>query len=885
MVVLMGHELWAQPTGAQPPGGFGAPRRFQRYGVTNGVPVTQPRFGNPNNPAGSPLNPAGLPGAPGGPGAPGNAAAPGGPGTPGGPPLSSAYDASSAFASQPEEMIQPGTINFQGVDVSEVLDIYAKLVKRTLLRGPLPQAQIILNTQTPLTRTETIEALQAVLALNGISLVNIGDKFVKVLSSDQAGTAGGEIDRSGSTNIPALGSYITHVVQLKYIKPSEMVQIIQPFSKLNSILPIDDNGILILRDYAENVKRMMEMIEQVDVSVPAEYISEVIPIRYAKVDDIASALNALGSGGGATVTVGSGQTSSQISGFSSGRSGGLGGGGGGSFGGSGGISGLGGGGGIGGGGGGAYGGGGSFGGSSAYGASRTTTPNGSPSGGAGSFQQRLASIIGSGGGSGGAGGNKQDIQLFGQTKIIPNESSSTLLIYATRADMVVIKDIIKKLDVPLAQVLVEAAIIDYSLGPDTFAFGVSAAQNPVQNGSFIGGGGANNGQSFIQFLSSITTNGFTTVGTNLIANLGHVISTSAGTNATFGNNLPGGASYFANIGPNWDVALTAVQNDAHASVIQRPRIQTSQAKPAQFFVGDTVPYVTGDSFGSVYGSGVSYSQLSVGVELDVTPFINPEGLVVMDIQQEIDDLNGFTTIQNVGNVPNTIKRTLNAEIAVRDRDTVMLGGFIKSGKSTSRSGVPFLMDIPILGNLFLQRNDSKSREELIVLMRPTVLDTPRLAAEYTSTEEKRLPGVAGAEFDNADEERKLIDAERKREVRQYRADHKSEGVYTPHEGDNSTNTVLLDLTVPQSTNDVPNPPAVDLQETPSQQPTVVQPRPAPAPAPAPNTPAPNTPPPSVPPAQVSTNAPVNSAVMQQRAAAALAQKMMELSATNSNSAH
>ena len=96
-----------------------------------------------------------------------------------------------------------------------------------------------------------------------------------------------------------------------------------------------------------------------------------------------------------------------------------------------------------------------------------------------------------------------------------------------------------------------------------------------------------------------------------------------------------GVSYFANIGPNWDVAVTAAESDNHANIIQRPRIQTSQAKPAQFFVGNTVPYVTGTYNGySGYG-GNSYSQLSVGVELDVTPFINPEGLVVMDISRKL----------------------------------------------------------------------------------------------------------------------------------------------------------------------------------------------------------------------------------------------------------
>ena len=77
--------------------------------------------------------------------------------------------------------------NFPGVDVGQVLDIYSDLVGRTLIRGQVPQASITLKTQSPLTKTEAIEALQAVLALNGITLINIGDKFVKVLPPDQAG--------------------------------------------------------------------------------------------------------------------------------------------------------------------------------------------------------------------------------------------------------------------------------------------------------------------------------------------------------------------------------------------------------------------------------------------------------------------------------------------------------------------------------------------------------------------------------------------------------------------------------------------------------------------------------------------------------------------------
>jgi general secretion pathway protein D len=354
-----------------------------------------------------------------------------------------------------------------------------------------------------------------------------------------------------------------------------------------------------------------------------------------------------------------------------------------------------------------------------------------------------------------------------------------------------ITNIIAKLDVPLAQVLIEAVIMDVTIG-NTFNLGVSVAQNPTAlspGGSVIGGGGVNNGNTFANFLRTVTSS---TNSTGLLTSPITTITSSLGTNSgAFNNSLPGGLSYFGNIGPTWDVAVKAAESDSHASIIQRPRIQTSQAKAAQFFVGDTVPYVTGNSYGGAYGgNGVSYSQLSVGVELDVTPFINPDGLVVMDIQQEIDDLNGFTTITGVGDVPNTIKRTLNSEIAVRDRDTVMLGGFIKSDKSHSQSGVPFLANIPILGNLFKQSSDSKGRQELIVLVRPTVLQTPELSAKNTIREEQRLPGVSQAAADDATEERKLVDAQRKREQKKFNATKQYDGFFNPEPDVIPKNTVV-----------------------------------------------------------------------------------------------
>jgi general secretion pathway protein D len=687
-----------------------------------------PRAGLATNAPAPPVMPQGFP-TPGGPAVPGAlpAAAPANP--PAVPPSVPDAPAAPAAAKPPEEMIPAGNINFQGVDVNQVLDVYARLVGRTILRAGLPTAQIVLRTETPLTKSEAIQALQAVLALNGIALVNVGEKFVKVLPIDQANSAGAKIEHGEASQLPEMGSYVTHIKQLRYVKPSLMVPIITPFARLaNSILPIDDNGILVLRDNAENVKRMLEMIDQIDVSVPAEYTNEVISIKYAMAEDIANALNSLGGAGGSTVSFGS---SAATPSTGAGRSSGV----------------LGGAGGL----------GGQFGGGNQPNQQRQfggqTTPGGAPAGG-GTFQQRLQSIIQ----RASSGGQPDQIQVFGQAKIIADQRSNSLLVFATAADMERIKAVVAKLDVLLAQVLIEAIIMDVHLG-NSLSYGVSAAQRPKtwqQNPSVTTAGLMNNNQPFYNFLSQVASNG-----------LGNFTTTPA-------NNL----SYFGNIGGNWDLAIQAAAADNNATVIQRPRIQTSQAKAASFFVGNTVPYVTGTFFGSGYNGGNSsqYSQLSVGVALDVTPFINPDGLVVMDINQEIDDVAGYTTIDG-NQVPNTDKRTLSSEIAVRDRDTIILGGFIRSDKSKTRTGVPLLQDIPILGALFSSRSNSKNREELIVLMRPTVLKTPELASAQTLREEQRLPGISAAAAEDSTYERKLIEAERKREIQSAKVNRQKDGFY------------------------------------------------------------------------------------------------------------
>jgi general secretion pathway protein D len=611
----------------------------------------------------------------------------------------------------PDETLPAGTINFPATDLNQVLQIYAELVGRTVLRPTaLPAPTITLKTQTPLTRHEAIQAFDAVLALNGIAVVNVGDKFVKVVPTGQAGQIGAPFSNEKPEQLPDMGQFVTHVVQTTYVKPTELVPVLTPFASAGlagGILPIDPSQILVLRDYSENVKRMLEMIKKVDVNVPSEFISEVIPIKYALATDIASALNSLSSGGGAT-TVGA------SSGAGTGnRAGGMGGRG---------MSGMnrmGSSGGYGGG----YGGmgqgmGNPFG---------TATPQATTAqqGTGGSFSDRLQRIINRAAVSG-------EITVLGQTKIIADERTNSLLIYASREDMKTIKEIVGKLDVVLAQVLIEAVVVEVSLNSSS-ALGISYLEGKPHGigNSLIGQGAINNG-------SVLSPGSFNVI--------------SGATNAA--GNLPSGFSYLASLGnSDLDVSITALAAEGRARILQRPRIQTSHAVPASIFVGESRPYPQGSYYGGgSFGGYSTIQQLQIGVSLQVTPLINPDGLVVMDIQTEIDSFKGNVTIQGVGDVPITSSKNATAKVAVRDHDTIMLGGLIETAKNSNNSGVPILKDIPLLGYLFRSSSKDETRSELIVLLRPTVLPTPEVAALAARSEKSKMPGIRQMENEVEKEE-------------------------------------------------------------------------------------------------------------------------------------
>lgn len=618
-----------------------------------------------------------------------------------------------------EETPATNTFNFPKLELADFLGIYSELSGKTVLRAAtLAGTPISFRTQSPLTRREAMQAFDTLLAMNGITMINQGKKFVKAVPFAQAPNEGALWSKGDSTNLPESSRYTAQILQLKYVKPSELVQVLTPFAKLpNAVLAIDGSATLVIRDYAENVKRMLEVIKDIDVPIIDDYEEAVIPIRYAMASDIQSAITSLSSGGSGT-SVGSSSSSGGTS--TSGLGGGT---------------------------------------RSSAGSSRMgrSSSFGSRSGvggmgGMGSTMGGLGSASGGIGGSGAAGGSFSDrlrniiqkasststgeLQILGTVKIIADERTNSLLVFASKDDMKRVKDLISKLDVVLAQVLIEALIFEVSLDK-SMDVGISYLQKQPSSlgGDNLGIGSIINKPpgvpNYNNFLNPIS-------------------------------NSLGGFSYFARFGGDLDIAATAVSTDSRYNVLQRPRVQTSHAKAADIFVGETRPYPTGTSYGGAYGGNYSQiQQLQIGVRLTVTPLINPDGLVVMDIAQEIQSYGGSVDIVNVGPVPITKDRTVEANVAVHNRETIVLGGFLYTDSNKGGSGVPFLKDIPLLGVLFRNTSTSSNRKELMILIRPTVLPTPQIASQVAMEEKMHMPGVMKMETEAAEVERKEYERTKK----------------------------------------------------------------------------------------------------------------------------
>ena len=175
-----------------------------------------------------------------------------------------------------------------------------------------------------------------------------------------------------------------------------------------------------------------------------------------------------------------------------------------------------------------------------------------------------------------------------------------------------------------------------------------------------------------------------------------------------------------NAGYMLDIELSALQTEGRGEVISNPRIVTSNQKEAVIRQGEEVGYLT------ITGSGTGASQVpqvqfkEALLELRVTPTITNDGRVFLNMNVKKDEVAGMVDT-GFGEVPTIAKREVNTAILVEDGQTVVVGGVYEFKSQSDLSKVPFLGDIPILGNLFKKRGRSKNKAELLIFVTPKVL--------------------------------------------------------------------------------------------------------------------------------------------------------------------
>jgi len=692
---------------------------------------------------------------------------------------------------------------FNNAPLEQVLDMYSRLTGKTLIKAPnVPAISITLKSQTRLTNTEALIAIESALALNNIAFVPLGDTFLKVVQSPTAKQEATSLvmpDQKG--NLTDSDHLETHIVELRHTSIQEVQPIIQGLLRsYGNIQPVERSNAMMITDSASSLKQILQVIEYLDQPVLIREEPRIYELQYAAASDVAGRLNELISQSQEdqqqtqrrTPANNSANRNNSVAALrqriaQAQAAGGLPGG--------------------------------------------AANNNAAPASLAAEQAQRgivqgkvmlvpdertnilivisdpvnfpffdriinvldrqtepelivkffllefadaeeaaatLNELIGaatgdnpvanSTGGSNAAPGENrsqslQDFirnrntannnaaaanttsgasninapsgslsQLSESTRILADTRTNGLLIMGKKQDIPILEDVIRKLDVMLAQVLIEAVIMEVNLS-DGIDYGVDWLQRSLtvvnENVQGPNGGVAvsepvysfGGGQSFVSgdFRDAAAIDRDTPLSS-------------------------GALTYFATFyDMNIDAIVRAAASSSDARVIATPVVLTTDNTEARITIGEQrpIPTTSSTTAGGVIRSTFDYRD--IGINLTVTPRINPEKFVIMDVVQSADNVGNTVTIDG-NEVPIITRREVEASIGVSNRTTVVLGGLVQEDDRNTVAKVPILGDIPIIGNLFRDTSKSSNRSEIIIMITPYVL----LSAEDAVKETRRI---------------------------------------------------------------------------------------------------------------------------------------------------
>ncbi|AWT16048.1 type IV pilus secretin PilQ [Stenotrophomonas maltophilia] len=339
-----------------------------------------------------------------------------------------------------------------------------------------------------------------------------------------------------------------------------------------------------------------------------------------------------------------------------------------------------------------------------------------------------------GSGSGGAGGSGSPSQedsgfLSSRGRIVADERTNTLMISDIPKKIARMRELIGVIDRPVDQVLIESRIV---IATDTFArelgakFGISGSRDNV----YFSGNLESNRLTRESQVKTAQDNA--KAERDWIAG-GRVGPPPVPTGSTITRGLnwslpvatasnPGSlALSILNAGYLLDVELSAMQEESRGEVISNPRVVTTNQREALIKQGKEIGYVTisGGGAGGIATPNVQFKE--VVLELKVTPTITNDNRVFLNMQVKKDEVDQLIQLDGYGTVPSINRREVNTAVLVEDGQTVVIGGVYEFTDRSSINKVPFLGDVPFLGNLFKKRGRNKDKAELLVFVTPKVL--------------------------------------------------------------------------------------------------------------------------------------------------------------------
>jgi general secretion pathway protein D len=602
------------------------------------------------------------------------------------------------------------TLNFVNADLEATVRAVGSYVNKSFLIDPRVKGTINLSSDKPLTRSQVLTALYASLRLQGFAAVEVGG-VVRIVPEADAKLQG------GSASLKPSGSgdqIVTQVFRLQNESAQNLVPVLRPLiAPNNTINAYPGNNTLVITDYAENMTRLAAIIAAIDSSPTNE--AEIIAINNGTALDIATAVQRLAEGttdpaqrvtvladprtnslivraGSAArlaqikslitrldmPTVGTGnlhvvvlrnaeavklaQTLQGILGGSGGS-------------------------------------GGNAGQSTAASLSNQNASLGSPNASAsGAASSGASASFGQS-----SSGNAVTVSAPNGTSITADPANNALIIRAPEPVYREIRSIIERLDMRRAQVLIESLIVEVTAE--------KAAELGIQ---WAGLSGNSDSAYRVGAVSSSSVGGSNNNLLSLATGGGQVLP-GAGLNLGIFRQVGGQISLGA--------LARALESDSNTNILSVPNIVTLDNEEARFIVGQNVPFITGQySSGSSTTGGAAVNPFQtierkdVGLSLRVKPQVSEGGTVRLAIYQEVSSVKDSTTSGII-----TDKRALETNVLVDDGSIIVLGGLMQDSVTDSVDKVPGLGNLPLVGGLFRYDKRKRSKTNLMVFLRPTVI--------------------------------------------------------------------------------------------------------------------------------------------------------------------